>query len=123
MLKKTVLVHALTLAFGVAAVGVGVMSPAMAQSNATGTVYGTVTPGANVQVQIENPATGLRRTLTPDASGRFTASALPTGSYRVSQLRDGKVVSTVEVDAGIGSNVEALFPAANGIQTVQVTGA
>ena len=123
MLRKTVLARALTIAFSTTALSMAVVSPTMAQSNATGTVYGTVAPGSNVQVLVENPATGLRRTLTPDASGRFTASALPIGSYRVSQLRDGKVVSTVEVDAGIGTNAEAIFPAAGGIQTVQVTGA
>ncbi len=123
MLRKTVLARALTIAFSTSAMAIAVVPPAMAQSNATGTVYGTVAPGSNVQVLVENPATGLRRTLTPDAAGRFTASALPTGSYRVSQLRDGKVVSTVEVEAGIGTNAEAVFPSAGGIQTVQVTGA
>jgi len=121
MLKKTVLVHALSLAFGGAVIGVGVMAPAMAQSNATGTVYGTVAPGAKVQVIVENVETGLRRTLTPDAQGRFTASSLPTGSYRVSQVRDGNVVATTQVETSIGQNSEAIFPSGN-VQTVQVTG-
>jgi hypothetical protein len=42
MLKKTVLVHALTLAFSGAALTMAVVQPAMAQSNATGNIYGRV---------------------------------------------------------------------------------
>jgi len=124
MLKKTVLVHALSLAFGGAALGLAVMSPAMAQSNASGSVFGTVAPGSNVQILVENPDIGIRRTLTPDAQGRFTASSLPGGTYRVSQIRDGGVVATVEVETGIGRNGEAIFTtnAAGGTAVVQVTG-
>jgi predicted NUDIX family NTP pyrophosphohydrolase len=124
MLKKTVLVHALSIAFGGAALGVAVMSPAMAQSNASGSVFGTVAPGSNVQILIENPDIGIRRTLTPDAQGRFVASSLPSGVYRVTQLRDGANVATVEVETGIGRNGEAIFagaPAAGGAQVVQVS--
>lgn len=125
MFKKTVLVHALGLAFSGAALSVAVVSPAMAQSNASGNVFGTVAPGSNVQILIENPDIGIRRTLTPDAQGRFTASSLPSGVYRVSQVRDGGVVATVEVETGIGRNGEAIFtsaPAAGGTAVVQVTG-
>ena len=125
MLKKTVLVHALTLAFGGAVLTAGMVAPAMAQSNASGSVFGTVAPGSNVQILIENTDIGIRRTLTPDAQGRFNASSLPTGVYRVSQVRDGGVVATVDVETSIGRNGEAIFtaaPAAAGTQVVQVTG-
>ena len=131
MFKKTVLVHALTLAFSGAALTVAGMSPAMAQSNATGTVYGTVTPGADVRVVVENAATGLRRVLTPDAEGRFRATSLPSGSYNVSQMKGETVVATTQVETSIGQGVQAVFTqaeqapqaaAAGGIQTVQVTG-
>ncbi|MFC5550822.1 TonB-dependent receptor [Massilia aerilata] len=120
MLKKTVLVHALTLAFSGAALTVATMTPAMAQSNATGAIYGHA--GSDVKVVVENPATGLRRVLTPDSQGRFQATALPPGTYKVSQMRGDTVVSSVEVDATIGANSEAIFAPAAGIQTVQVTG-
>src|SRR5689334_11203507 len=103
MLKKTVLVHALTLAFSGAALTVATMDVAMAQSNATGSIYGRATAN-DVKVVVENPATGLRRTLTPDAQGRFQATALPPGTYKVSQVRGDSVVSSIEVDASIGSN-------------------
>ncbi len=126
MFKKTVLVHALTLAFSGAALTVAVMNPASAQSNATSTVFGTVTPGADVRVVVENPAIGLRRVLTPDAQGRFRATSLPTGTYTVSQLKGDTVVSSVQVEASLGQGAEAVFaqaPAASSsMQTVQVTG-
>jgi hypothetical protein len=121
MFKKTVLVHALTLAFGGAVLAIGTMAPAMAQSNATSVVYGTVAPGADVRVVLENPATGLRRTVTPDAQGRFQATALPTGSYTVTQYRGDAVVGTTRVETSIGQNAEAVFAEA-GVQTVEVTG-
>jgi len=122
MLKKTVLVHALTLAFGGAVLTAGMVAPAMAQSNATSTVYGSVAPGPDVRITIENPAIGLRRTLTPDSQGRFQATALPTGTYTVTQLRGDTVVGTTTVETSIGQNAEAVFAQA-GIQTVEVTGA
>jgi hypothetical protein len=125
MFKQTVLVHALTLAFGAAVLTAGVVQPAMAQSNATGTIFGTVAPGPNVKVTVENPATGIRRTLTPDASGRFQATSLPTGTYTVSQLDGATVVASVQVDATLGQGAEAVFvaaPVAGAMQTVQVTG-
>lgn len=125
MFKKTVLVHALTLAFGAAVLSAGVVQTASAQSNATGTIFGTVTPGPNVKVTVENPATGVRRTLTPDASGRFQATSLPTGTYTVNQLDGATVVATVQVDASLGQGSEAVFvavPTTGAMQTVQVTG-
>lgn len=122
MFKKTVLVHALTLAFSGAALTAGIINPAMAQSNATGTIFGKATAGADVKVVIENPATGFKRTLTPDASGRFQATALPPGSYKVSEVKGGAVVATAQVDASIGQGAEAVFAPAAGMQTVQITG-
>jgi hypothetical protein len=127
MFKKTVLVHALTLAFSGAALTAAMINPAMAQSNATGTIFGNAT-GADVKIVIENPANGFKRTLTPDASGRFQATALPPGTYKVSEVKGGAVVASTEVDASIGKGAEAVFvtaaPASGsaGIQTVKVTG-
>jgi hypothetical protein len=126
MFKKTVLVHALTLAFSGAALTVGVMNPAMAQSNATGVVYGTVTPGADTKVVIENTATGLRRVITPDAQGRFRVGALPPGSYSVTQMQGTTAVATqqAEVSIGQGASINFVQEAAQStnMQTVRVTG-
>ncbi len=125
MFKKTVLVHALTLAFGGAALTAGFIEPAMAQSNATGVVYGNVAPGANASVVIENTATGLRRVVTPDAQGRFRATALPPGPYRVTQMQGETALATQQVEVSIGQGASVNFAQqapAQGMQTVTVTG-
>jgi outer membrane receptor protein involved in Fe transport len=122
MFKKTVLVHALMLAFGGAALTVATMDTAMAQSNATGSVYGTVAPGSDVHVVIENEANGFRRAVTPDAQGRFRVTALPPGSYKVTQMRGQTAAGSMTVDVSISQSAAAEFVAAPGVQTVQVTG-
>ncbi|TFW20908.1 TonB-dependent receptor [Massilia arenosa] len=114
MLRKTVLARALFLAFSTAALTTAVVEPAMAQSNAAGTLYGVVAPGA--QVTAKNVETNLTRSATADAAGRFQITALPIGRYTVTA---GSQTANVEVLAGQG--VEALFAAA-GVQQVQVTG-
>ena len=40
---------------------------------------------------IENIGTGAKRTVTADSTGRFQATSLPVGDYRVQLIRDGKV--------------------------------
>ncbi|MDN4052945.1 TonB-dependent receptor [Massilia sp. YIM B02763] len=119
MLKKTVVVHALALAFGGTALVLGVASPAFAQSNATGTVSGRVegTPGASIA--LTNVETGLRRTATVDAAGRYQATSLPPGHYRVDLLQNGNVVRSTEVDVLLAQGVDASF---TNVQEVQVTG-
>ena len=48
MLRKTVLVRALTFAFSTAALAVAVAPAAYAQTNAAGTIYGTGANGATL---------------------------------------------------------------------------
>ncbi|MFL6673112.1 MAG: carboxypeptidase regulatory-like domain-containing protein [Massilia sp.] len=122
MLKKTVLVRALSIAFGVAALGAAVVPPAMAQSNAAGNIYGRVDAPAGATVNMLNTDTGARRTVTPDASGRYTATAMAPGHYKVELVRSGSVVNTIEVDVIVGQGVDASFASASGVQSVQVTG-
>jgi hypothetical protein len=119
MLKKNVLVHALALAFGGAALTVGVVQPAMAQSNASGIVSGRVegTPGASIT--LTNTETGFRRTTNVDAKGQFQATALPPGHYRVDLIQNGAVLRSNEVDVLLGQGVDASFLS---VQSVQVTG-
>lgn len=119
MLKKTVIVHALTLAFGGAALTMGLVEPAMAQSNATGNVYGRVESPAGASVTLTNTETGLKRTVTVDGTGRYQATALPIGHYRVELSRNGAPSGTNEVDVVLGQGVEASF---GSVATVQVTG-
>jgi len=121
MLKKTVLCHALSFVFGGAVIGMAAMSPAMAQSNASGTVVGRVdgTPGASVV--LVNTETGLRRTGNVDATGRFQVTSLPPGRYRVDLVQNGNVVRSNEVDVLLGQGVDASFLNEN-IQSVEVQG-
>ncbi|GAB3456540.1 TonB-dependent receptor [Massilia terrae] len=82
-----------------------VMHPAHAQSNAAGTVYGKVAPGAATSVQIRNTDTNQQRTVQVDASGAFTATALLPGHYRAT-LQGGSLngrTSDTDVIAGQGS--------------------
>lgn len=107
------------------AVGLSVVSGAsFAQSNATGNIFGQVQVVAGTTVVVENTATGAKRVLTPDANGRFVASALPTGMYKVTLMRDGKAVSTQDnVEVTLGQGKEVQFAGTGGaVQTVQVVG-
>ncbi|NGZ88350.1 TonB-dependent receptor [Duganella aceris] len=118
MIKKTVIARALAIAFSTAALNVALAPAAFAQSNAAGTIFGRADGGA-ASIVLQNTDTGVKRTLGTDAGGRYNATAMPPGHYKVELVRDGKVVNTTEVDVIIGQGVEASFSSA---QTVQVTG-
>jgi hypothetical protein len=111
----------LSIAFGAAAITAAVVQPAMAQSNASGNVYGRVDNAAGATVVISNTETGLRRSVTPDASGRYQATALPPGHYKVELTRNGAVANTTEVDVLIGQGVDASFTSA-AVTQVRITG-
>ena len=121
MFKKTVLVHALTLAFGAAVLSTGVMQTASAQSNASGNIVGTVEQPTGATVNLVNTGTGLKRTITPESNGRYQATTLPAGHYKVDLVRNGAIVNTIEVDVIVGQGVDASFVTA-AAATVQVTG-
>lgn len=125
MFRKTVLVRALSIAFGAATLTAAVVPAAMAQSNAAGNIYGNVEAAAGSTVVLLNTDTGAKRIVVPDASGRYFATALPPGHYKVELVRDGQVSKTVEVDVLVGQGVDASFVTATatpGVQAVQVTG-
>ncbi|WP_165488675.1 MULTISPECIES: TonB-dependent receptor [Dyella] len=98
----------------------------LAQSNATGTIFGQAEPGETIH--IENSQTGFKRDLTTDSAGRYRAPSLPIGVYTVSLLKDGKQVdSRTGVQTSISSGTEVSFnisPAANAtnLGAVQVVG-
>ena len=123
MSSKSVLAQAVSIAFSTAALSVAVMQPAMAQSSATGTIYGRVDAPAGATVNLFNTDTGLRRSASVDASGRYMVSALPIGHYKVELMRGGQSVRTAEVDVIIGQGMEASFgAAAAAVQKVEVSG-
>jgi hypothetical protein len=119
MLKKSVVVHALTLAFGGVALSVGVALPAMAQSNAAGTIFGRVEGAPGASIVLTNTETGLRRTATVDGAGRYQATSLPPGHYRVDLVQNGNVLRSNEADVVVGQGADSSFTS---VQAVQVTG-
>jgi hypothetical protein len=72
------------------ALSAGAMAAKTAGATLTGTVTdrtGAVIPG--VTITVTDPATNLSRTLTTDASGRFTAAGLQPGSYNLDATAHG----------------------------------
>ena len=125
MLKTTVLVRALQFAFSAAALAAVAVPAAYAQSNASGNIVGRVDAPAGASILLNNTETGLKRAVTLDANGRYQATALPAGHYRVDLVREGKAVQSNEVDVIIGQGVDASFIASSvattgAIQQVQV---
>ena len=120
-LRNDAIRHAAAILIALAAGGSG---QAWAQSNATTTIFGEVRTPAGATVVIENLATGAQRSLTPGAAGRYVATSMPPGRYAVKVLRGGAVEATREVEALVGSGVEASFGAGGGAtQTVVVSAA
>lgn len=121
MLRKTVLVRALSLAFSTAALTAAVMPTAMAQSNVSGNVYGKVAPGSASAIVLKNLDTNQTRTSQIDAAGTFSMSALPIGRYSATLMKGGNTGATTTIEVLAGQGVEALF-GAEGVQAVQITG-
>ncbi len=119
MLKKTLLAHALTLAFTATALTVGIATPVMAQSNASGTIFGDASV-AGATVVVRNVDTNLQRRVTADASGRYQVTALPVGRYKVEVIQGDKVVNTSEAEVVAGQGAETSF--GSQVQTVKVSG-
>jgi len=121
--RKTVVARALTVAFGAVALASGVITTAFAQTNATGVIFGQMTAGAGTSIVIENSATGIKRTLIADASGRFQATALPPGQYKVQLMKGATVAETSEVEVLIGQGAEVKFTGTASLAAVQVVAA
>lgn len=88
------------------ALGVCFASPAFAQSNTTGTVYGTARPGTTIV--LKNDA-GLERRVVVGSDGRYRTPPVPGGQYTVSEERDGQVIDSRPVTVAISSGVEVSF--------------
>lgn len=110
-LSKGVKRTALSIALGMCFAG-GVQ----AQST-TGSISGTVPAGSSVTISNNS---GLNRTITADANGRYNAGNLPVGSYTVTSGGDTR---QVVVTVGGNSNVSFGGGDATTLGTVTVTGA
>ena len=115
MLRKTVLIRALQIAFSAAALSTVAINPVLAQSNAAGAIFGKAAAGSSVT--LKNLDTNQVRTITADSQGKFSASGLALGRWEVTA---GGKKSVVETIAGQGA--EAVFVADAAVQTVQISG-
>jgi hypothetical protein len=93
------------------AAGMCLASVVMAQST-TGNVQGSAKPGTQVVISSNS---GLTRTVTADASGRFSANQLPVGDYTIKG--DG---ATRNVTVTVGATASVALD--NSLETVTVTG-
>lgn len=119
--RQTVMARALAIAFGSVLISTGVTSPAFAQSNATGTIFGQVPATSGLTIVLENSSTNVHRTITPDAQGKYQATSMPPGSYKVKLMRGTSVEKTLEIEALVGQGVEASFRGDDGVQSVTVS--
>ncbi len=117
--KRTVVSRALAVAFGAVALAGGINTTAFAQSNTTGIIFGQAATGTTIS--IESLGTGAKRTLAPDSTGRFQATALPPGQYKVSLLKGATVAASQEIEVLIGQGSEVKFAEAS-LAGVQVVG-
>jgi len=121
-IRRSALCTALALCFASGAV--------MAQSNASGVVFGRVAQPEGATVRLTNVDTGTGRDINVDADGRYRATSLPVGVYKVTVLRGGQVVETRDnVQVNIGGGVDVSFgnavassTEAQNLEGVQVTG-
>ncbi|SEO36970.1 Carboxypeptidase regulatory-like domain-containing protein [Luteibacter sp. UNC138MFCol5.1] len=121
-IRRSALCSALALCFASGAV--------LAQSNASGVVFGRVAQADGSVVHVRNLDTGVTRDITVDADGRYRATSLPVGRYSVSLERGGTVVETRDnVQVNIGGGVDVSFGTsvassteAQNLEGVQVTG-
>ena len=108
-----------SLAIGLA-LGLGLSAGVFAQSNNSGAIFGQIASGNGNSVLIQNQDTGLTRTLPLDSNGRYRASSLPTGNYKVTLQKDGVAVATREnVVVNIAGSSDVSFNVAAGTTNLE----
>lgn len=105
MLRRTSLAIGLSMCF---AAGV------QAQST-TGGIYGTAPTGSTVTITNNS---GLTRTVTVDANGRYNINSLPVGTYSV---RSGETKREIVVTVGGSANVSFIAGSTTNFDAVTVT--
>jgi len=111
LIRKSALALALTFA----------VQGAYAQST-SGSIVGNVADTAGTTVLLENNS-GFSREVPVDARGRYSATNLPLGTYKVIVKRDGQVVETREnISLTVGAATDVSFAAGTaagaGVQTL-----
>ncbi len=113
-LKRTALAVILTSVIGAAA----------AQST-TGSLFGNAPAAAGTTITVQNES-GLKRTATVDANGRYNLGSLPVGKYSINLERDGQVIDkreNVQLRVGAGTEVSFGGGGATTLDAVTVTAA
>lgn len=115
-LSKGVRRTALSIALGMCVAG-GVQAQAT-----SGGITGTVAGGEGSTIVITNNS-GFSRTVTADASGRYSLSSLPVGEYTVTAQRGGQTVGTRNVTVIVGRSADVSFGGdATTLEAITVTG-
>ena len=102
----------------------------LAQSNASGVIFGRVAQPEGAVVRLQNLDTGFARDTSVDSEGRYRVSSLPVGRYKITLERSGQVVeSRDDVQVALGTGVDVSFAgaaasagSAQNLEGVQVTG-
>lgn len=123
---------ALVVAVGLSLAGPGLV---LAQSNVTGSIFGTVSNVSGNKVTIRNRDTGFSRTVNVDAQGRYSFDSLPVGRYEVILQNGDTVVSrrddvNLQISGGVNvsfgsamnaTNLSAISVAANALPAIDVS--
>lgn len=107
--SQTVCGFGLALFVGLGATGCVLPLSIHAQST-TGHIFGQAPAGETVIAQSNN---GMNRHITVDSSGRYSLRNLPLSVYKVSLVKDGKVVDTrnnIPMIAARGMEVDFACP-------------
>ncbi|MGH8055520.1 MAG: TonB-dependent receptor [Stenotrophomonas sp.] len=95
----------------------------VAAQSTTGSLFGNAPAAAGATITVQN-GSGLRRSATVDANGRYNLGSLPVGNYSVTLQRDGQVIDTREnvlLKVGTGTEVSFGDGGATTLDTVTVT--
>ena len=120
-LRQTLIARAFMLCFSAGALSGAVCTTAMAQSNASGIVFGQIAAGSASAVLLKNVATNAARTVAVDAAGKFQATSVPAGRYTVALVKDGATMGATEVEVLAGQGVQAEFSTL-GVAMVKIEG-
>ncbi len=101
---------ALSLFAGAGLALLGDTRAAYAQSAVTGAISGSVSDASgavvpSATVTVENTGTAAKLTLTTNAEGRYTASQLPPGVYKINATATGMQSQTIQVTVLVGTTI------------------
>lgn len=117
--------HALKRTALAVVLGACLANGAVYAQSTTGSIYGSAPSEAGSTIVVQSD-TGLSRTITIDANGRYNLGSLPVGAYTVTLKRGDQVVDTrknVQLRVGSGTEVSFAGAAASGSTDATTLGA